>query len=185
MTDSFDCRAVCTISRALMSSPSMTTASPPASRATARLRPSRTAATMWCGRPLNAGPLLIASSVLRTYASASSTVPPRGASTMIERAALRLTISRSVRSSGLPVRQTTRVLPVRRAGAAAGPPSSTLSCSARIDDGGPAAAAVGLDQFGDDRVDLVRPAEDHGVVRLDHQRATLAQLLQPLVAGRW
>ncbi len=45
MTESLDCLAVCTRRRALMSSASITTASPPASRATARLRPSRTDVT--------------------------------------------------------------------------------------------------------------------------------------------
>ena len=59
MTESPDWRAVCTTRRALMSSASMTTASPPASLATARLRPSRTEAMTWCGRFLKAGPRLM------------------------------------------------------------------------------------------------------------------------------
>jgi hypothetical protein len=67
-----------------------------------------------------------------TYASASSAVAPCGARMMIERAALRFTISRSVRSSGLPVRQTTLVLRVERSRWRSRSSMVTLSCSARM-----------------------------------------------------
>jgi len=46
------------------------------------------------------------------------------------------------------------------------------------DDPGALAAAVGRHELLDDREDLVGPAEDHGVVLLDHHRAALAQVVQ-------
>ncbi len=43
---------------------------------------------------------------------------------------------------------------------------------------------VGLDDLGDHGEDLLRPAEDHGVVALDHPRAALAQLGQLALEAR-
>ena len=114
-----------------MSSLSTTTALPPASLATARLWLPRTAATTWWSLSRKAGPRLMASSTLMTYASASS-AEPLGASTMTERDVLMLTSSRSDMSSGLPVRQTIRVLPVEPSRWRSASSISTLSWSARI-----------------------------------------------------
>ena len=165
-----------------MSSPSITTASPPASRATARLRPSRTAATTWW-RPAAERRALVdgEQGLEHVRVGVLGRWRCRGARTMIERAALRLTISRSVRSSGLPVRQTSRVLPVSPRRCRSRSSISTLSCSARIAMAARRRLRLASTSSDDDRVDLVRPAEDHRVVRVRAQRAALAQLLQPAV----
>ena len=84
-----------------------------------------------CGtaRRRRRGLLVIASRVLMTSASGSSV---SGESTMIERDVLGLAISRSSRSIGLPVRQTTRVRPVWATWARISSSISTLSRSARM-----------------------------------------------------
>ncbi len=84
---------------------------------------------MWYGASLCPGAWVSARIVLITCASGSAS---SGESTTIERASCGFTISRSERSIGLPVRQTTRVLPSAGTFARIASSISTLSRSARI-----------------------------------------------------
>ena len=100
---------------------------------------------------------------------------------MIERAAWMPAISRSVDVGGVPApAHHARAAPVRDA--LAQPVLHLhLVLGAQHHDARALLVAAGLHQLAHDREHLRRPSQDHGVPALDHLRAALAQLVEPLV----
>ena len=125
-----DWRQVWAVMRAISSSTRTSSASSlPTSWAASRFLGLRISAVMWYGSERRLGLLVNARMALMVCESASSVSAAR---MMMLRAACGLTISRSVRSIGLPLRQTTRVVLVLGTLSRISSSISTLSLSARM-----------------------------------------------------